>query len=334
MCTCSEMGFQIKRSIVIERFLCGLLLGVLMVGHGTDTDVFCLSSIKESLEDPHDYFSSWKFNDVNICVFVGVECWQHGENKVLNLNLTNMGLKGEFPRGLRGCSSLVGLDLSHNELTGPIPSDISTLLPYATSIDLSNNKFNGEIPPSLANCSYLNSLRLDNNMLSGHIPQELGQLQRIRNISFANNNLSGPVPLFQPGLTCVDCYANNRELCGGPLPPCGSSDDFTETFKKGLAIGYAFSVTSVIVIYISYFAPWEQSESKHKTNYKAKEFRKYICSIAGRKTPTEPHTEQELQPLQLQEKAIKEVLFYPYHPPLDYPIRSCKYPNSSSGLSN
>ncbi|XP_028247224.1 probably inactive leucine-rich repeat receptor-like protein kinase At5g48380 [Glycine soja] len=307
------MVFQIKRDILMHAFWCSSLLSFCMVvvAHGVESDISCLKSIKNTLEDPHNKLSSWKnFNNKTngfICDFVGVECWHPGENKVLHLNLTNMGLKGEFPRDLRDCPSLTSLNLSHNELTGPIPSDISTLLPYATSIDLSNNKFNGEIPPSLGNCSYLTSLRLDNNMLSGQIPQQLEQLPRLRKISFVNNNLSGPVPLFQPGLTCVDCYANNRELCGGPLPPCGSSDDFTETFKKGLAIGYAFSVTSVIVIYISYFAPWEQSESKHKTNYKAKEFRKYICSIAGRKTPTEPHTEQELQPLQLQEKAIKEI---------------------------
>lgn len=312
MCTCSEMGFQIKRSIVIERFLCGLLLGVLMVGHGTDTDVFCLSSIKESLEDPHDYFSSWKFNDVNICVFVGVECWQHGENKVLNLNLTNMGLKGEFPRDLRDCPSLTSLNLSHNELTGPIPSDISTLLPYATSIDLSNNKFNGEIPPSLANCSYLNSLRLDNNMLSGHIPQELGQLQRIRNISFANNNLSGPLPLFRDGVTSAEAYANNTQLCGGPLPPC-SSDDFPQSFKDGLVVGYAFSLTSSIFLYMFLCKPWHQSKHKRNNNHwnKVKEIGKYICSISGRKTPSEADPTHQFQALHLQDKAMKEVLFIP-----------------------
>ncbi|KAG4999443.1 hypothetical protein JHK87_020515 [Glycine soja] len=254
------MGFQIKRSIVIERFLCGLLLGVLMVGHGTDTDVFCLSSIKESLEDPHDYFSSWKFNDVNICVFVGVECWQHGENKVLNLNLTNMGLKGEFPRGLRGCSS------------------------------------------------YLNSLRLDNNMLSGHIPQELGQLQRIRNISFANNNLSGPLPLFRDGVTSAEAYANNTQLCGGPLPPC-SSDDFPQSFKDGLVVGYAFSLTSSIFLYMFLCKPWHQSKHKRNNNHwnKVKEIGKYICSISGRKTPSEADPTHQFQALHLQDKAMKEI---------------------------
>ena len=30
-------------------------------------------------------------------------------------------------------------------------------------------------------------------------------------------------------------------------------------FKEGLAVGYAFSVTSVIVLYMSYCASWKQA---------------------------------------------------------------------------
>lgn len=302
----------------MHAFWCSSLLSFYMVvvAHGVESDISCLKSIKNTLEDPHNKLSSWKnFNNKTngfICDFVGVECWHPGENKVLHLNLTNMGLKGEFPRDLRDCPSLTSLNLSHNELTGPIPSDISTLLPYATSIDLSNNKFNGEIPPSLGNCSYLTSLRLDNNMLSGHIPQELGQLQRIRNISFANNNLSGPLPLFRDGVTSAEAYANNTQLCGGPLPPC-SSDDFPQSFKDGLVVGYAFSLTSSIFLYMFLCKPWHQSKHKRNNNHwnKVKEIGKYICSISGRKTPSEADPTHQFQALQLQDKAMKEVLFIP-----------------------
>ena len=82
-------------------------------------------------------------------------------------------------------------------------------------------------------------------------------------------------------------------------------------FKEGLAVGYAFSVTSVIVLYMSYCASWKQSKHKRNKRYrnKAREFRKYICSIFGRKTSTQSHTAHELQPPHLQEKAFKEVLF-------------------------
>ncbi|RDX64526.1 putative inactive leucine-rich repeat receptor-like protein kinase, partial [Mucuna pruriens] len=306
------MGFQIKRDILFEILLCSLLC-VFHVGDGVASDILCLKSIKHSLEDPFKYLSSWNFNNESegfICRFIGVECWHPDENRVLNLKLSNMGLKGEFPRGIQNCSSLIGLDLSLNELTGPIPSDISTLLPFATSIDLSGNIFSGEIPATLGNCKYLNTLRFDNNKLSGHIPKELVQLPRIKAISFSNNSLSGMVPPFLPGTANAESYANNSELCGGPLPPCSlnGSSDFRQSLKEGLIVGYAFSVTYVTVIYMSCSAPCQQSKHRRKTQRnKSKEFAKYFCSFAWGKTPTQAHSTRELQPLQLQEKVIKEI---------------------------
>ncbi|TKY68781.1 inactive leucine-rich repeat receptor protein kinase [Spatholobus suberectus] len=186
--------------------------------YGTDTDIFCLKSIKDSLEDPYNYLKfSWDFNNKTegfICRFNGVECWHPDENRVLNLKLSNMGLKGQFPRDIQNCSSLTGLDLSINKLSGTIPVDISTLIPYATSVDLSSNEFSGAIPVSLANCTFLNTLRLDQNRLTGQIPPQFGVLSRIKTFSVSNNLLTGPVPTFSKVGVSVN-YANNQGLCGG-----------------------------------------------------------------------------------------------------------------------
>ncbi|KAG5054678.1 hypothetical protein JHK85_007188 [Glycine max] len=102
--------------------------------------------------------------------FNGVECWHPDENRVLNLKLLNMGLKGQFPRGIQNCSSLTELDLSINKLPGTISGDIATRIPFATSVILASNEFFGEIPVSLANYKFLNTLKLDQNRLTGQIP--------------------------------------------------------------------------------------------------------------------------------------------------------------------
>ncbi|KAG5107895.1 hypothetical protein JHK84_044802 [Glycine max] len=210
----------ISSSHILVNFL--LLLGC-SITYGTDTDIFCLKSIKESLEDPYNYLKfSWDFNNKTegyICRFNGVECWHPDENRVLNLKLSNMGLKGQFPRGIQNCSSLTGLDLSINKLSGTIPGDISTLIPFATSIDLSTNEFSGAIPVSLANCTFLNTLKLDQNRLTGQIPPQFGVLSRIKVFSVSNNLLTGQVPIFRDGVELH--YANNQGLCGGnTLAPC------------------------------------------------------------------------------------------------------------------
>ncbi|MED6144366.1 hypothetical protein PIB30_015149 [Stylosanthes scabra] len=272
---------------IIQTLLC-FLLTVFTPGHATDTDIFCLKSIKESLEDPYNYLaSSWNFDNKTegfICRFNGVDCWHPDENRVLNLKLSNMGLKGEFPRALRNCSSLTGLDLSINQLWGPIPSDISNILTYATALDLSSNKFSGDIPPSLANCTYLNAIKLDHNMLSGRIPPKFSELARLKTLSLTNNELSGPVPNFSYGQVSAS-YDNNRGLCGGPsLLPCSSHKHLHLhlhlTFKVALLLAFVLSFVCVVV-----YTMCCRSSSRTRTPMKPAKFNhqdytfKYVCSL-------------------------------------------------------
>ncbi|XP_016650403.1 PREDICTED: probable LRR receptor-like serine/threonine-protein kinase At1g34110 [Prunus mume] len=191
---------------------------------GVESDINCLKSIKASLEDTLGYLnSSWDFSNNTegfICNFLGVECWHPHESKVLNLKLSDLGLKGSFPQGVANCTSLTGLDLSSNQLNGPLPTDIDKIITFITSLDLSYNSFTGQIPMKLSNCSYLNVLKLDNNKFSGIIPPEISQLARIKTFSVANNQLSGPVPNFNNTSIGPESYANNTGLCGGPLKHC------------------------------------------------------------------------------------------------------------------
>ncbi|KAM6540625.1 hypothetical protein CsatB_005072 [Cannabis sativa] len=201
--------------------------------HGVQSDIDCLKSIKDSLEDQFNYLnSSWNFNNNTegfICKFTGVECWHPDESKVLNIKLADMGLKGQFPIGIQNCTSLTGLDLSNNKFYGSIPENISRMIPFVTTLDLSSNNFSGSIPKLLSNCTYLNVLKLDHNRFTGQIPLELGQLSRIKEFSAANNLLTGQVPKFQFAIT-AQSYANNPGLCGEILDPC------EETPKKNRTV--------------------------------------------------------------------------------------------------
>ncbi|XP_061359187.1 probably inactive leucine-rich repeat receptor-like protein kinase At5g48380 [Gastrolobium bilobum] len=235
------LSSRIFSSHIFVNFL--LLISCGMT-YGTVSDILCLRSIKDSLQDPNNYLgSSWNFNNNTegfICRFNGVECWHPDENRVLNLKMSNMGLKGQFPPGIINCSSLTGLDFSSNKLSGTIPVNISTLIPYVTSLDLSSNEFSGAIPESLANCTYLNTLKLDQNRLTGQIPPRIGVLTRIKTFTVSNNLLTGPVPTFTNDQVMVS-YANNQGLCGGAsLTPCPGSDSKSSTNTAviaGAAVG-------------------------------------------------------------------------------------------------
>ncbi|KAH0652208.1 hypothetical protein KY289_029886 [Solanum tuberosum] len=214
-------------------------------------------SIKDSFEDPlHILNTTWKFdNQIEgfICKFAGIQCWHPDETRVLSIILPDMGLKGEFPRGIQYCTFLNRLDLSSNEIYGTIPSDISRLIGFIVTVDLSSNNFSGSIPSNIANCSFLNSLRLDNNKLEGLIPPEIGLLNRLKNFNVANNMLVGPVPRFMNSTFPAESYANNPGLCGLPLEICVTERVVSRhtLFACGFVTGW--SLFTVLGIYLFFF---------------------------------------------------------------------------------
>ncbi|XP_004305754.1 PREDICTED: probably inactive leucine-rich repeat receptor-like protein kinase At5g48380-like [Fragaria vesca subsp. vesca] len=251
--------------LLLLLFVWSLALGTLTYCYAEQedqrSDIHCLKSIKESLEDPLNSLGNWNFNNITqgfICDFRGVECWHVDESKVLNLNLSRMGLKGNFPRGIVNCQSLVQLNLSHNHLSGQIPWNISDLLQYVTSLDLSNNNFSGQVPESLANCSYLNVLDLHHNRLNGSLPTQLAMLTRITTFRVHNNLLSGPVPPFFSNpyvFITEESFANNTGLCGVPLESCHNNKrkSYVQSFDVPFGIGYALSF---ITLFASCCVPW------------------------------------------------------------------------------
>nr|XP_018483969.1 PREDICTED: probably inactive leucine-rich repeat receptor-like protein kinase At5g48380 [Raphanus sativus] len=213
--------------LVFTAFL-GTTLCLLLLSSIIDADeanLNCLSSIKSQLGDPNGYLSGWIIrNDTPgyICKFNGVTCWHDDENRVLSIKLSGYGLVGEFPLGIKNCSDLTGLELSRNNFSGPLPTNIASLIPSVTTLDLSDNSFSGEIPVGIANITFLNELMLNGNQFTGTLPPQLGQLGRLKKLSVANNRLSGPIPTFNETVLKVGAsdFAGNAGLCGKPLDQC------------------------------------------------------------------------------------------------------------------
>uniref|UniRef100_A0A5B6Z9M5 Protein kinase domain-containing protein n=1 Tax=Davidia involucrata TaxID=16924 RepID=A0A5B6Z9M5_DAVIN len=280
------MGFMnmvpSSRAVTVHIAIFVLLLLSSNFSNGLESDINCLKALKGSLKDPFNYLnSSWNFNNDTegfICKFIGIECWHPDENKVLNIRLSDMGLNGEFPRGIQNCTALTGLDLSSNKLYGTIPPDISKILPYVTTLDLSSNNFSGEIPVNLANCTYLNVLKLDNNQLTGQIPAEFGLLGRIKTFSVANNHLTGQVPNINS--TTTDSYANNAGLCGKPLPVCQGPPKKTHT---GVIAGAAVGGVTVALLGVGIGMFFLSRRVSKKKKEEDPEGNKWARSIKGAK---------------------------------------------------
>ncbi|GAB4851838.1 hypothetical protein Ancab_031237 [Ancistrocladus abbreviatus] len=113
--------------------------------------------------------------------------------KLSVLRLRANGLSGSIPGGLFGMG-LKELDLSSNELTGPLPAGSSKLLESLLLLDLSRNNLSGNIPPEMGLFSNLRYLNLSWNNLHSRIPPELGYLQNLTVLDLRNSAVYGQIP--------------------------------------------------------------------------------------------------------------------------------------------
>ncbi|XP_059072182.1 receptor-like protein EIX2 [Cryptomeria japonica] len=112
-----------------------------------------------------------------------------GQDKFMDLSHNN--LSGNIPSELGLLRGLISLNISKNNLSGVIPESLGALT-YLESLDLSENNLLGKIPIQLLNLTFLAVLNLSNNMLSGLIPQGK-QFSTFEISSFLGNpNLHGP----------------------------------------------------------------------------------------------------------------------------------------------
>ncbi|KQJ81948.1 probable LRR receptor-like serine/threonine-protein kinase At3g47570 [Brachypodium distachyon] len=140
--------------------------------------------------------------------------------RLLMLNFSANHFNGSIPIELVGISSLsLGLDLSNNNLTGPMPQQVGNLINLGL-LSVSNNRLSGGLPAGLGQCVQLLSLHMEHNMFSGNISEDFRALKNIQQIDLSENNLTGQVPEFFENFTSLNVNISYNKF-EGPIPTGG-----------------------------------------------------------------------------------------------------------------
>ncbi|KAL4595646.1 hypothetical protein ACB092_12G106800 [Castanea dentata] len=127
------------------------------------------------------------------------------------LELSENNLSGPLPQCMHSFGdSLVLLDIRRNKFEGSIPqtwANGSKLM----IIDFSQNKFQGWLPRSLSKCIALKALDLSNNQFNDTFPSWLGNLSNLKILILRSNKFYGPIKIHsvQEIFTALD-FSSNR----------------------------------------------------------------------------------------------------------------------------
>ncbi|CAK9157811.1 unnamed protein product [Ilex paraguariensis] len=178
--------------------------------------------------------------------------------------------------------SMIYLDLSYNSLSGTIPNSLGSMN-FLQVLNLGHNNLTGNIPFSFGGLKGVGVLDVSHNNLQGFIPGSLVGLSFLSDLDVSNNNLTGSIPSGGQLTTFpASRYENNSDLCGVPLPPCGSGNKGhpqnsrnhgkKQSVAIGMVIGIAVSVFSILMLTLALYRVRKYQENEQKRE-------KYIESL-------------------------------------------------------
>ncbi|XP_077242707.1 uncharacterized protein LOC143883245 [Tasmannia lanceolata] len=143
------------------------------------------------------------------------------QDNLYDLNLGHNSLKGIIPSWLLYNMSISSLWLMGNLLEGSIPQSTHNTTSSVSFLDISENNLSEPLPTNIGTLfPQLNYFNLSKNILQGRIPSSMGEIERLSILDLSSNNFSGEMP-HQLTKNCTQLvYLNisSNRLQGDILP--------------------------------------------------------------------------------------------------------------------
>ncbi|KAM2028763.1 hypothetical protein TB2_040064 [Malus domestica] len=133
--------------------------------------------------------------------------------RLVYLNLSMSVFSGQIPSQISQLAKWSSLDLSWNQLNGPIP-----FLGNLTHLTVLNLSFNhGFLPETHTNTSSLRLIAVSHNQLRGQLPRSLGNCIRLEFIDLSYNKFSDVFPFWLGALPELKLLAMQSNAFYGPI---------------------------------------------------------------------------------------------------------------------
>lgn len=201
------------------KLLLAFLSLVSVVFSATDpNDLDILNQFRKGLENPE--LLKWPENGDDPC---GNPRWDHvfcSGNRVTQIQVQNLGLKGPLPQNFNKLSMLTNIGLQRNQFSGPLPS-FSGLSNLRWAY-LDYNNFSSIPADFFVGLDALEVLALDGNNLNATtgwmFPHDLANSAQILNITCVSCNLVGPLPDFLGTLSSLSVLLLSGNSLSGEIP--------------------------------------------------------------------------------------------------------------------
>ncbi|PNY12793.1 LRR receptor-like kinase resistance protein [Trifolium pratense] len=233
----------------MEKILIIILLFSLLCSSGStfslSRDYEILLHVKNTqIDDQNKSLNNWLPNtEHNPCNWTGITCDSRNKS-VISIDLSEIGIYGDFPfnfcriptlqnlslavnylgneissHSLLPCSHLRVLNISDNLFVGNLPEFNAEIFQLRV-LDASTNNFSGDIPASFGRFPHLKVLILSNNLFTGDIPASFGLFPQLNVLSLSGNFFTGTIPPFLGNLSELTQFelAYTETMKPGPLP--------------------------------------------------------------------------------------------------------------------